>query len=51
MIGPEGDFSEEEVALAKRCGAHPVTLGRATLKSETAAVVTLALLQHFAGSL
>ena len=51
MIGPEGDFSPDEVALAKARGAHPVTLGRATLKSETAAVVTLAVLQHLVGGL
>ena len=51
MIGPEGDFSPEEVALAKARGAHPVTLGRARLKSETAAVVTLAVLQHLIGEL
>ena len=51
LIGPEGDFSPEEVALAKRCGAQPVTLGRATLKSETAAIATLAILQHLVGAL
>ena len=51
LIGPEGDFSAEEVALAKRHGAHPVTLGRATLRSETAAIATLAILQHMAGAL
>ena len=51
LIGPEGDFTAEEVALAKRHGAHPVTLGRATLRSETAAIATLALLQHLAGVL
>ena len=51
FIGPEGDFSPEEVALAKRHGAHPVTLGRATLRSETAAIATLAILQHLVGAL
>ena len=51
LIGPEGDFSLEEVALAQRSGAHPVTLGTATLRSETAAVTTLAILQHSLGLL
>jgi len=51
LIGPEGDFSPEEVALARRRGAHPVTLGTATLRSETAAVATLAILQHALGLL
>ena len=51
IIGPEGDFSPEEVALAKQYGAHPITLGRATLRSETAALVTLTVLQHLVGVL
>jgi len=50
VIGPEGDFTPEEVALAQRHGAWPVSLGRLTLRSETAALVTLAILQHAAGA-
>jgi 16S rRNA (uracil1498-N3)-methyltransferase len=46
LIGPEGDFTPEEVALAQRHGARPVSLGRLTLRSETAAMATLAILQH-----
>ncbi len=46
LIGPEGDFSPEEVAFATRYGARPVRLGPLTLRSETAAVVALALLQQ-----
>ena len=38
MIGPEGDFSEEEVELAVRAGFAPVTLGDLVLRVETAAV-------------
>jgi len=48
LIGPEGDFTAEEVALARRAGAHPVSLGRLTLRSETAAIAILAVLQHLA---
>lgn len=48
LIGPEGDFTAEEVALAQRAGAHPVSLGRLTLRSETAAIAVLAVLQHLA---
>ena len=50
LIGPEGDFSKEEVALAQRYGARPVSLGPRTLRSETAAVSTLAILSYVLGS-
>lgn len=39
MIGPEGDFSEEEVALAMEAGFTPVSLGDSRLRVETAALV------------
>lgn len=39
MIGPEGDFSPEEVALALEKGFIPVTLGNNRLRTETAALV------------
>lgn len=39
MIGPEGDFSEEEVALATECGFAPVELGKERLRTETAGIV------------
>ena len=39
LIGPEGDFSKEEVALAKQNGFVPVSLGEARLRTETAALV------------
>lgn len=51
MIGPEGDFTRDEVALAQRHGAVPVWLGRRVLRSETAAIIVLAVLQHTAGAL
>lgn len=51
LIGPEGDFSPEEVSLAQRAGAHPVSLGKTVLRSETAAIATLAILQHALGLL
>jgi len=43
FIGPEGGFAAEEVALARRHGALPVTLGPRILRAETAAVVAAAL--------
>ena len=39
LIGPEGDFSEKEVADALAAGFIPVSLGNSRLRTETAAVV------------
>ncbi len=39
LIGPEGDFSPEEVKLAIEKGFIPVTLGDNRLRTETAALV------------
>ncbi len=39
MIGPEGDFSEEEVQLAVINGFEPISLGVSRLRTETAALV------------
>ena len=38
MIGPEGDFSAEEIELAVSKGFIPVTMGQSRLRSETAAL-------------
>lgn len=43
LVGPEGGFSEQEVALAREGGAEIVGLGDAILRIETAAVALLAL--------
>jgi len=45
-IGPEGDFTGEELSLVLRSGARPVTLGRLVLRSETAAIYALSALSH-----
>ncbi len=50
LIGPEGDFSRGEVAFAEAHGARPVSLGPLTLRAETAAVATLAIVQYALGS-
>ncbi len=44
MIGPEGDFSPEEIKDALDHGFLPVTLGANRLRSETAAVAAVTLL-------
>ena len=40
LIGPEGDFSQQEVDLATANGFIPVHLGKSRLRTETAAVVS-----------
>ena len=42
LIGPEGDFSRAEVALALERGWQPVSLGDSRLRIETAALVATA---------
>ena len=41
LIGPEGDFSEDEIALALEKGFTPVSLGPSRLRTETAALYTV----------
>lgn len=43
-IGPEGGFPEEEVSLAIKAGAEPVTLGHRILRTETAGMTLLSIL-------
>ncbi|MCT4581779.1 MAG: 16S rRNA (uracil(1498)-N(3))-methyltransferase [Flavobacteriales bacterium] len=45
LIGPEGDFTAEETALAFQKGYQPVTLGENRLRTETAGVVACTLMQ------
>ena len=45
-IGPEGDFTPEEIAAAETAGALPITLGRRVLRAETAAISSLAILNY-----
>ncbi|WP_283639410.1 16S rRNA (uracil(1498)-N(3))-methyltransferase [Mesonia mobilis] len=50
LIGPEGDFSSEEIKSAIKAGFVPVTLGNTRLRTETAAIVaahTAALINEF----
>jgi len=51
FVGPEGDFTPAEIALAKSHGCLPVTLGPIILRTETAAIYCLSVLAHelFAG--
>ena len=42
-VGPEGDFTDEEIAAAAATGLTEVSLGDARLRTETAALAALAL--------
>ena len=44
FIGPEGGFEEEEVSAAIEAGAHPITLGKRILRTETAGLAILSVL-------
>ena len=46
LVGPEGDFTPAELALAKSMGYRPVTLGPIILRAETAALYCLSVLAH-----
>lgn len=46
LIGPEGDFSAEEIEAALKAGAKPVSLGNTRLRTETAALTACAAI-HF----
>ena len=45
LIGPEGDFTEEEIEFALQHQFKPVSLGNTRLRTETAGVVAVTLLQ------
>ena len=44
LIGPEGDFTNEEIALATQQGYEKVSLGKTTLRTETAGVAACHIL-------
>jgi 16S rRNA (uracil1498-N3)-methyltransferase len=46
LVGPEGDFTPAELALARRHGCQPITLGPIILRVETAALYCLSILSY-----
>jgi 16S rRNA (uracil1498-N3)-methyltransferase len=45
-VGPEGDFTPAEMSAIKSTGVLPITLGPLVLRSETAAVYALSVLNY-----
>jgi len=45
-IGPEGDFTQDELRVIQNSGAQPISLGPLTLRVETAAIYCLSILNH-----
>jgi 16S rRNA (uracil1498-N3)-methyltransferase len=45
-IGPEGDFSPEELKAIENSGAQPISLGQLVLRVETAAIYCLSFLNY-----
>ncbi|MCL4218266.1 MAG: 16S rRNA (uracil(1498)-N(3))-methyltransferase [Candidatus Hydrogenedentes bacterium] len=50
MVGPEGDFTEEELTMAKEAGAKAISLGDAVYRSEIAAMLGVYLLRYKMGA-
>ena len=51
LIGPEGGFSANEVERATAAGFQCVSLGQRVLRTETAAITVISLLQYELGDL
>jgi 16S rRNA (uracil1498-N3)-methyltransferase len=45
LIGPEGDFTPDEVFLAKKAGFLPVSLGAQVLRVDTAAIAVVSFIK------
>jgi len=46
LIGPEGDLTETEIAMAVKAGACPVSFGNLVLRVETAAVYAVSVMKY-----
>ncbi len=47
-IGPEGDFTDDEVAVLSDCGFIPVNMGKRILRAETAAISVVSAIRYSA---
>ncbi len=49
LVGPEGGWTDDEVALSLEAGCVPVSLGPRTLRADAAAIVALSVMFHVWG--
>ena len=47
-IGPEGDFTQEEVGILQEADFIPVTMGHRILRAETAAISVVSAIRYSA---
>ena len=46
LVGPEGGFTQNEIEIAKNAGYIPISIGRSTLRIETAAIAISSILLY-----
>lgn len=51
LVGPEGGLSDDEIKLATTCGFVPMSLGPRVLRTETAPLAAISLLQYIWGDM
>lgn len=51
LVGPEGGLNDEEIAMARGAGFQPIRLGPRVLRTETAGVAALAIMQALWGDM
>jgi 16S rRNA (uracil1498-N3)-methyltransferase len=51
LLGPEGGFSRDEVALAARFGYQSISLGPRILRAETATLAAIAIVRYLSGDM
>jgi 16S rRNA (uracil1498-N3)-methyltransferase len=51
IVGPEGGLTSEEAASAVQCGFVPVSLGKRIVRTETAGLAIMAILQFYWGDM
>jgi 16S rRNA (uracil1498-N3)-methyltransferase len=51
LIGPEGGFTQDEVALAEEKSFLVISLGKRILRAETAAISAVTLVQFLLGDM
>jgi 16S rRNA (uracil1498-N3)-methyltransferase len=49
LVGPEGGWADEDLAVAREAGCLPISLGPRTLRADAAASVALSVLQYVWG--